>query len=333
LKILILGGTVFLGRHIVNDALARGHQVTLFNRGQSNPHLFPQVEKIQGDRASDLELLAGREWDAVVDPSGYVPRVVSASTRFLDQQVKQYCFISSISAYGDFSAQDPDEDAPLASLADESTEEVNGETYGGLKALCERAVMSTMPERALVIRPGLIVGPHDPTDRFSYWPLRFAVGGEVLAPGPPSSPVQLIDVRDLSSWILNMLEGQETGVYNAAGPASPLTMKDFMEACMNRVGRQANCVWVDESFLQAQRVAAFLEIPCWVPSEFAGMQRAGIERALAKGLAFRSLAETIQDTFDWRKFDLIGKPLKAGLPPNRDVELLGAWKAAGAGSD
>ena len=329
MKILVLGGTVFLGRHLVNDAVSRGHEVTLFNRGKSNPHLFPQLEKIQGDRAADLDVLAGRQWDAVIDPSGYVPRVVGGAAAALAQSAGCYCFISSISVYGSFGTEGPDEDSPLAELPDESVEQVNGETYGGLKALCERAAEAAMPGRVLNVRPGLIVGPHDPTDRFSYWPLRYAVGGDILAPGPRDNPVQVIDVRDLSSWILAMIEAGETGIYNATGPAQPLSMADFLAACDERVGANANTIWVDEEFLKEQKVAAFTEIPCWVPSEFSGMERASIARAVGKGLKFRSLAETIRDTFDWRKFDLIGKPLKAGLRPNREAELLRLWRGRG----
>jgi 2'-hydroxyisoflavone reductase len=326
MKILILGGTVFLGRHLVNDALNRGHKVTLFNRGKSNAGLWPQVEQIHGDRDGGLDALAGRSFDAVIDPSGYVPRVVGASVRALADWTGHYTFISTISVYGEFGVAGPTEDSPLATLEDESTEEITGETYGGLKVLCERAVADALPDRSFLPRPGLIVGPHDPTDRFTYWPLRLAVGGEVLAPGGPDDSVQIIDVRDLSAWILSGVEDGLTGPSNCTGPAEPLTMGELIETCAAVAGTEAEPTWVDEEFLGEHEVGAFSELPCWVPSPSQGLMRTDISRARSQGLEFRSLAETARDTLDWRKFELVGRPLKAGLKPEREAELLALWR-------
>ncbi len=209
MKLLVLGGTVFLGRHLVEAATARGHSVTLFNRGQHNPELYPEVEKLRGDRDSDLSALQGRRWDAVIDTCGYLPRAVRASAELLADAVDHYTFISSISVYADFHTPAMDESAPVGTLADETVEEVTGETYGPLKALCEQAAERALPGRVLNIRPGLIVGPHDPTDRFTYWPVRVARGGEVLAPGRPHVPVQVIDGRDLAEWTVRMVEARQ----------------------------------------------------------------------------------------------------------------------------
>lgn len=215
MKILVLGGTRFLGRHIVEAALAGGHDITLFNRGQNNPDLFPEVEKLRGNRDGDLSALQGRQWDAVIDTCGFVPRIVQASAALLADSVRHYTFISSISVYADFSKPAMNENAPVGTMQDESIEEITAETYGPLKALCERTAEKAMPGRVLHIRPGYIVGPFDPTDRFTYWPRRVATGGEMLAPGRPDSQIQFVDVRDLANWIIRMVETNRTGVFNA----------------------------------------------------------------------------------------------------------------------
>jgi nucleoside-diphosphate-sugar epimerase len=207
MRLLILGGTAFLGRALVDDALGRGHELTLFNRGKTNPELYPEVERLQGDRDGDLTVLQGKTWDAVIDTSGYVPRVVGQSAELLADAVGHYTFISSISAYADFSQPGADENAAVGKLEDESVEEIDGDTYGPLKVLCEEVVEKRLPGRTLIIRPGLIIGPHDPTDRFTYWPCRVERGGEVLAPGKPEKSVQFIDARDLAAWNLDMVEG------------------------------------------------------------------------------------------------------------------------------
>ncbi|MFZ0544031.1 MAG: NAD-dependent epimerase/dehydratase family protein, partial [Candidatus Promineifilaceae bacterium] len=227
MKLLILGGTVFLGRHIVDVALQRGHEVTLFNRGQHNADLYPDVEKLRGNRDGDLAALKGRTWDAVVDTCGYFPRIVRDSAELLADAVEHYTFISSISVYADNVRPGIDENYPVAQLEDESVEEVTGGTYGGLKALCEQAAESAMPGRVLNVRSGLIVGPNDPTDRFTYWVCRVAQGGEVLAPVEPEVAVQVIDVRDQAQWILDMAEARQAGVYNVTGPDYTLTFGEL----------------------------------------------------------------------------------------------------------
>ncbi len=229
MKILILGGTLFAGRHLVEIALRRGIEVTIFHRGQTNPQLFPTVERLYGDRDGGLTALEGRRWDAVIDTSGYLPRVVRASADLLSEAVDHYTFISTISVYADTSQQGITETAPVGVLEDPTTEERTGETYGPLKALCEQEAEAALPGRVLTVRPGLIVGPYDPSDRFTYWPYRVAQGGEVLAPESPALPVQIIDVRDLAAWILDMVSAGRTGVYNATGAAGSLTLGAVLE--------------------------------------------------------------------------------------------------------
>lgn len=339
MRLLILGGTKFLGRHLAEVALARGHEVTLFNRGKSNPGLFREVEQVRGDRDGGLGALAGRRWDAVVDTSGYVPRVVRASAEALRDAVDSYVFISSQSVYRDFSGE-VREDSPVGALADEGVEEVTGETYGPLKALCERAAEEAMPGRVLSVRAGLIVGPYDPTVRFSYWTARVARGGEVLAPGDPERPVQFIDARDLAAWVLVSAEARRAGVFNVSGPDYRLTFGRFLEICGEVGGDGASFAWVDERFLLDRGVEPWGELPLWLDSSNEGFRNffaADISRALAAGLAFRPLTETVRDTLEWQKSGE-APPLKDGvampdstLRPGRERELLAEWKrAAGA---
>ncbi|HET7577731.1 MAG TPA: SDR family oxidoreductase [Bacillales bacterium] len=324
MKLLILGGTVFLGRHIVESALDRSHEVTMFNRGQHNPDLFPQVEKLIGDRDGDLTALKRRKWDAVIDTSGYVPRIVRDSAEILADAVDHYTFISSISVYRDFTRENVDESDPVQRLDDETVEEVTGETYGALKALCEEAAEDVMPGRTLVIRPGLIVGPHDPTDRFTYWPYRIAQGGEVLAPGNPDAPVQFIDVRDLAEWVVSMVELRKTGVFNATGPESQLSMKKFLEASQSVSGHEGSLTWVSEKFLAEKEVGHWIELPLWVPSSegMPGFSTVDCRKAVAENLTFRPLGETIQDTLDWVKTRPEGYQWQAGMDRKREQELL-----------
>ena len=329
---------MFLGRHVVEQALVRGHDVTLFNRGRHNHELFPDVEKLRGDRDGDLGALEGRRWDAVVDPSGYVPRVVRASAELLARTVDHYTFVSSISVYADFSSPGFDESAPVATLEDEATENVEA-SYGALKALCERAVDEEMGGRSLSVRAGLIVGPHDPTGRFTYWVRRVAEGGEVLAPEPRDQPVQLVDARDLAAWIVEMAEGRRTGVYNATGPAEPLRFDVLLEECRAATGSDARLVWVDERFLVEQGVEPWDELPLWLAPEthpeVRGFLAAGAARAIAAGLAFRPLVTTILDTLAWDAkerataavacdYGVLPKP--AGLSRKRERVLLDAWR-------
>jgi 2'-hydroxyisoflavone reductase len=324
MDLLILGGTRFLGRHLVEAALRDDHRVTLFNRGLSGPDLFPEVETITGDRDGDLSALQGRRWDAVIDTCGYVPRVVRASAGLLADAADHYTFVSSISVYSDDNGPGADEGAPVEELEDPTVEEVTGETYGGLKALCERAAEKEMPGRVLNVRPGLISGPHDPTDRFTYWPRRVAAGGEVLAPDRPERQVQFIDVRDLAGWMIKMSAEQQTGTYNATGPAYELRMGKLLEEC-EAVGGEAQVIWVSEEFLEETGVEPFTEMPLWVPREYAGMLEVDCGRAIAAGLTFRPVSQTIRDVLEWDSKR--GEPdLGAGLKPERERELLSAWR-------
>jgi 2'-hydroxyisoflavone reductase len=330
MRILILGGTVFLGRALVEAALRRGHAVTLFNRGRSNPGLFPQVEELHGDRDSDLATLEGRRWEAVIDTSGYLPRVVRRSAELLAGAVDQYTFISSLSVYANPSLPGLDEGAPLARLADETVETVDGETYGPLKALCEKAVQEGLPGRALILRPGLIVGPYDPTDRFTYWPHRVAQGGEVLAPGRPGRAIQFIDVRDLAEWNIRLLEAGKTGVYNANGPEPRPSMAALLDTCRSVSVSPSRFTWVDEAFLLEQGVEPWMQMPLWVPEsdpEAAGFFGFDVSKALAAGLTFRPLAETVSATLAWDATRPPARPWRAGISRDREAELLSAWHA------
>ena len=328
MDLLFIGGTVFLGRHMVEAALARGHTVTLFNRGEHNPDLFPGVEKLRGNRDGGLEVLKGRRWDAVIDPSGYVPRIVGASAQMLAEQADHYTFISSVSVYKLPYTGVIDETAPVETLpADQqATEEITGETYGALKVLSEQAAEQAFPGRTLIIRPGLIVGPHDPSDRFTYWPTRIARGGEVLAPLPPERRVQIIDVRDLAEWTIRLVEARATGVYNATGPQQTLTMGEVLEACVAVSGSDARFTWVDESVLLEHKVEPFTEVPLWVPSEFKDFDRFECSKAFASGLTIRPLADTIRATLDWDATRPADQPRRNGLKPEREAELLAAHR-------
>lgn len=330
MKLLILGGTVFLGRHLVESALARGHEVTVFTRGQRNPDLFPEVEKLRGDRLVSLEPLKGRRWDAVIDTSGYIPRAVKASAELLAEAVEHYTFISTISVYSDQSRANPEE-APVGKLEDETVEEISGGNYGPLKALCEQAAERAMPGRVLTLRPGLIVGPHDPSDRFTYWPVRIARGGEVLIPDTPDLPVQVIDARDLAEWNLDLVEARRTGLFNAVGPAEPLTFETLIDQCLEVAGSDARLTPVSEAFLLEQKVGPWLELPIWLPADGPrGIASTPIARALEAGLTFRPLAEIIRDTIAWDQTRPADLARRAGLKPEREAELLAAWHARGS---
>ena len=324
MKILILGGTRFLGRHLVDAALARAHTVTLFNRGKSNPGLFPQVETITGDRETDLGQFTGRTWDAVIDTCGYVPRIVGLSARALANSAASYVFISSISVYVDFSLVGLDETGQVGVLEDESLEEVTGESYGPLKALCEQTVQAAFPDHALIIRPGLIVGPHDPTDRFTYWPVRVARGGEVLAPEKPDVSVQIIDVRDLCEFTLGLIEARAAGLYNATGPDYTLTLGALLDACQKVSASDALFRWASLDFLAEHKVEPWSDLPVWIPDipAEAGSSRVNISKASAAGLTFRPLDDTLRATLAWEQTRPAGHPWRAGLDPQREQELL-----------
>lgn len=318
MDILVIGGTRFLGRHIVDAALASGHRLTLFNRGQTNPELFPEAEKLRGDRTSDLSALQGRHWDAAIDICGYVPRVVRASAEALAGAVDNYTFISSISVYADFKQIGMDESAPTGVLSDPTTEEITNETYGPLKALCEQTVEELLPGRALIIRPGYIVGPDDPTDRFTYWPHRVALGGEILAPGDPESPVQFIDVRDLAEWIVRLVSERATGCYNATGPDYRLELGRLLAECKQLTNSDAHFIWADETFLETHKV----DLPIWTPASEIGIGAADCQHAIDAGLIYRPLSETIRATLAWDISRPADYTLRAGLSKEHEAELL-----------
>jgi 2'-hydroxyisoflavone reductase len=323
-RLLVLGGTKFVGRALVADALARGHEVTLFNRGTTNPDLFPEVERLRGDREHDVSTLDGKSFDAVVDTSGYVPKAVRASARALSGSAL-YVFVSSVSVYADFSSG-RDEDSPTAELGDDSADELRADyaNYGALKALCEDEARAVFGSRALLIRPGLIVGPADPTGRFTYWPHRIARGGDVLVPAPPDERVQFIDVRDLGEWIVRLCERGEGGTYNATNTGIPWA--ELVETCRKVAGRNARFVWVPGAFLAEQGVGQWMELPLWIDDrEERGLHSTDVSRAVAAGLVFRPLEETVAAT-------LAGAETTdtAGLSPAREAELLAAWERRAA---
>jgi 2'-hydroxyisoflavone reductase len=326
MRLLFIGGTKFLGRATVEEALRRGHEVTLFNRGETNPDLFPETEKLRGDRTGDLSPLAGREWDAVIDPSGYVPHVVRASAEALAGSTGHYVFVSSISAYGDQSGPN-DEGSPTAELGDRPIDELvmddEGGNYGALKALCEQVVAEVYPDCHTNLRAGLIVGAHDPTGRFTYWPHRVARGGEVLAPGLPERKVQFVDVRDLAAWMLDAAERGESGTFNATNPGVP--WGHLLETVRATTGPDAMLTWVSDDFLAEHEVGEWMELPLWLQDpEWVGMHMADVRRALDAGLTFRPLEETIRETLE------LAEPAEdAGLKPERERELLRAWAARG----
>ena len=320
MKLLVLGGTKFLGRAIVEAALAGGHEVSIFTRGKTNSDLFPEAEHLVGDRDGDLAALEGDRWDSVVDTSGFYPRVVRASAELLAERAEHYAFISSVSVYADLSTP-PTESSAVGTMEDESLEEMGEEFqyYGPLKALCEAEVERAFAGRALIVRPGLIVGPHDPTDRFTYWPRRLARGGEILGPAPAGEPVQFIDVRDLGEWIVRVVEERRTGTFNAVNEG--LSWSELLAG--------SDVTWVDSSFLLEQGVGEWIELPLWIADQaFAAHARTDVSRAIEAGLTFRPLAETIRDTAAWDAKRGEGK-LAAGLAPEREAELLEAWQARG----
>lgn len=324
MRILILGGTAFLGRHTAEAALARGHDLTLFNRGRTNPELFPTAEKIRGDRDGGLATLRGRRWDAVVDMCGYLPRVVRASAEMLSSSA-QYTFVSSLSVYPDPGAPVLDETAAVGSPADPAVESITAETYGPLKALCERAVESVFGGRSLILRPGLLVGPHDPTHRFTYWVDRVARGGQVLAPGRPGRRVQFTDARDLAGWIIGSVERGLTGLFNATGPREAMTLGGLLERCKGVSESNADFVWVGDDFLTERRVEPYTEMPLWIP---------GVDDHFASGRAFeagfscRSVEDTIRDTLAWGRTLPADAPRRRGLAPERERALISEWRPA-----
>lgn len=312
MRILVIGGTKFLGRAIAQEALARGHELTLFNRGRTDPDLFPEAERLRGDRKTDLSSLAGRTWDAVIDTSGYVPADVrGAAERLRDSG--RYVFVSSVSVYADFSTG-PTERAATAELGDMPSDELASDysNYGPLKALSEAEVERVFGDRALIVRPGLIVGPHDPTGRFTYWARRLERGGEILAPGPPERLAQFIDVRDLAAWILDAVEQGAGGTFNATNTG----------VAWGELLAGGDVTWVSDKFLEKHGVGPWMELPLWLPdAEWAGMHATDVARALGAGLRFRPLEETLRGAATAPAAEGVG------LTPEREAELLAAWRA------
>lgn len=341
MKLLIIGGTRFLGRHLAANAIACGHEVTLFNRGLHAPEGLQGAETIHGDRNRDLAKLKGRTWDAVVDTCGFLPREIKAAAAVLSDSIGHYTFISSQSVYADVSMPGIDETAPLKRPTAEQLEQANqidssgqtsaanyGDLYGGLKALCEQAAEEAMPNRVLNVRAGLIVGPHDYMDRFPYWVQRVSQGGEVLAPGRPDRFIQFIDVRDLAEWMLRMIERNETGVYTASGPPGTVTMENLLDQCKAASSSDASFTWVSEDFLEQENVAAWTDMPLWLPESYPplkGFMFMNCDKAVKAGLTVRPLSHTVGDTLNWlRELDL-NRNLKAGIDREREKALLSKW--------
>jgi len=327
MKLLVLGGTRFLGRHLVAAALARGHAVTLFNRGRTAPGLFAGIEELRGDRDSDLASLRGRSWDAVIDTCGYLPRVVRRSAQALQDAIGRYLFVSSVSVYDDARVAGQDEDAPRAQLPVPHCEDISSH-YGALKAACEDEVLAAFGGRAIVLRPGLIVGPFDPTGRFTYWVKRVVRGGAVLAPAAPDYPVQFIDVRDLAAWALDLIASGRAGVFNASGPAAPLTFGAFLDECRRALGARAEFVWPDAAFLVRRGVAPWTQLPLYAGDDGRGLCQVSLARALANGLRLRPAGQTCADTARWAGNSPL--PDGVGLSPDREAELLRAWQQESA---
>ncbi|MET0327667.1 MAG: NAD-dependent epimerase/dehydratase family protein [Luteimonas sp.] len=340
-KLLVLGGTGFLGPHFVERAHARGHTLTLFNRGRSNPARFDGtslagIEQLRGDRKDDLAALEGdRRWDAVLDTSAYFPADVARSAGLLAGRVGHYQIISSISVYARNDIAN-DEDSPLATLDDPQTRTITGETYGGLKAACERAAQDAQPGRTSVVRPGLIVGPGDTTDRFTWWPARADRGGEIAAPGTPEDPTQCIDVRDLAAFLLHLIEQGTTGVFNADAAPATLTMGRLLDSCVREAkaaggAPDARTTWLPADFLEAQGVKAWSDMPVWIApvGEYAGFGKTRVDRAVAAGLTHRPINDTVRDTLAWWRAQPAERRAapKSGLSPAREAAVLAAWHA------
>ena len=325
LRILVLGGTGFIGPHMVSEALRRGHDVELFNRGRTNSDLFPDLKQYQGDRDGGLGVLGGGRWDVVIDNSGYVPRHVEDSAKLLEGVVEHYLYISTISVYGDFSSP-VNEDTAVGTLEDESVEEVTGETYGPLKALCEQRVLASFgAERTTILRPTYICGPGDRTDRYTYWPVRTLRGGEMLWPGTPDDDIQIIDVRDLANFTVDCLEERISGIFNTVTPAGSFKMGDLLEDCVAVTAADMRPTWVTTEFLNEQSIS----LPIWEDpnGEMATLLSVDGSRAAAAGLVNRPTRETARDTVAWWRTlpaDRTAAP-RAGLSPEQETELLALW--------
>lgn len=339
MRFLVVGGTLFLGRAIVERAIEQGHEVTLFNRGKTNPGLFPDVEHIAGDRDGDLSALADLHSDVVVDTSAYFPRQIRAMTATLGDRFDRYVLVSSASVYADQSVPGADEGGAVEVIDDPNTEEL-GANYGPLKALCEDALVAAVGSKALIVRAGLIVGEYDNTGRFAYWVRRIADGGEVLAPGPRDQPVQFIDVRDLAAWIVDASVRRVTGTFNAAAPRGVLDMEGLLSGIKAAIGGDATLTWVDEIFLVEREVEVWSDMPLWLSPDalpsHAGFMSRDTSRAAAAGLTVRPLADTVRATLAWEVgsdstsgVKDFGNPSgSAGISRERERRLLDEWHAS-----
>jgi len=335
LKILILGGTGFIGPYQVLYAIDRGHTVTIFNRGKTNPGLFPSVEKLVGDRSGDLKSLEGRKWDIVIDNSATDPTWVERSASLLENAVGRYLFVSTRSVYFDTSRIPMTIEAPVCTPENTPVESGKPLPYCLAKALSEKTVRNHFGDRLLVVRPSLIVGPGDLTDRFTYWPVRIERGGEVLAPGDGTDPVQIIDARDLSEWIIRLAEMGTTGTYNALGPKTPRLFSELLHGIKAVTTSEATFTWVDADFLAARQVRPYQEMPVWMPARNGreGFGRFDISREVALGLTFRPLAVTARDTLEYYHAQPPERQekLRAGITAEREAEVLTAWRSRARG--
>lgn len=336
MKILIIGGTRFLGRFLVEEGIKRNHEITLFNRG-TNKDVFPNIEQVFGNRNQDLEQLKGRKWDVVIDTCGYLPQSLEKSVHVLGNNVDHYVFISTISVYKDFSKKDYNEEAETLTMSKDEVDEVTKGSdapvmshYGELKSLCEQVLLNSLPSKSLIIRPGLIVGPYDNSDRFTYWVKRINEGGKVLAPGRPDRMVQYIDVRDLAKWTIQMAENKKTGVFNATGIDKELTMNYLLQAIKRGLISDAELVWGNDDFLLENEVGPWMEMPLWIPEvkplsdsqDMSGMLAANTDRAVSEGLTFRSVEETAVDTLVWYKEVRSSGDMRAGMVKEKENQLL-----------
>jgi len=327
MNLLILGGTIFLGKHIVNAAIENGHIVTLFNRGQHNPEWFPDLEKIKGDRDGDLSGLKGRKFDGVIDTCGYIPRIVRKSAEFLKDSTGHYTFISSISVYNNDDVPGSNENSETGVITDDNVEKMTMENYGPLKVLCENEVMDVFGENSSIVRSGLIVGDGDFSDRFTYWIHRISKGGKVIVPVSKINNVQFIDVKDLAEWTLKLTEEKISGVFNSTGPLEALSLNTFVNKCKEFSGSDAEFIYMDEKFLLDEGVIPYQDLTLWLPEDSFGMNNVDISKAKNAGLKIRPLEKTLQDTAE---YDLTRGPdfkLRTGLSDEKEKELLEKWES------
>jgi 2'-hydroxyisoflavone reductase len=329
--LLILGGTGFIGPHLTEEALRLGWKVTHFNRGKHAPDGVANVETLIGDRKGQLDSLRARKWDVVIDDTGQIPKYVKMSAELLAPNVGYCLYISSISAYASF-AQPNDENSPTGKLANPDTEDMSDGNYGPMKALCEQYSAEAFKGRACIVRPGYIVGPLDNSDRFTYWPVRASKGGEMLVPGTPHDPIQIVDVRDLAAWMMRLSSHRTLGYFNAVSPPRMFTMRDLVAASQAASPNvHTRAAWLPEDFLAKQWKPEELDLPPWSPmkGEYAGASLTSTTLARKAGLKTRPIQDTVRDTLEW--FHTLPAErqakLRAGLDPKKEADTLRAWHA------